>query len=281
MQAGQSGRMSLMQLLRDQRYHRPTLLAAGVCVFQQFSGINTIIFFSVDIFASCGLKSAVLATVLVGATNFVVTLMSASLVDHYGRKMLWIGSHAGCGASLAVLALTVAWKGGPRAFAVTARKLLRVCRHGAWWPHTLEMFRMTSQCARPHQSYACAISSVPADDWLCAGVTAAAPVCVVCMLTFISFFAIGAGPVTWIYVGEVLPPEIKGIAGSLATAANWGSNSCIAAFFPAAVSQFGLAPVYCAFAVFNALAVWFGSALMLETKQLHLHLIHARLLTSE
>jgi MFS transporter, SP family, sugar:H+ symporter len=113
----------------------------------------------------------------------------------------------------------------------------------------------------------------------CAGVEAAAPVCVVCLLAFTAFFAGGAGPVTWILVGEVLPSEVKGVAGSLATAANWGTNACIAAFFPLAVAAFGLGPVYLFFAACNVAAVWFGSAVMFETKMLHLDIIHRRVMS--
>jgi Sugar (and other) transporter len=107
--------LSLAQLATDSRYHRAAVLAIGVCVFQQLSGINTVVYYSDAIFAACGLQSAALATVVVGFVNVVVTLVSAGAVDHYGRKMLWVGSHAGCAASLAVLAAAIAWKGVPAA----------------------------------------------------------------------------------------------------------------------------------------------------------------------
>lgn len=97
------------------------------------------------------------------------------------------------------------------------------------------------------------------------------------MLAFVASFALGAGPVTWMYVGEILPPEARGAAGSLATAINWGLNACVAGAFPSAVAAVGLVPVYAFFAACNVAAVCFGAAAMLETKQLHLDVVHRRL----
>jgi hypothetical protein len=47
---------------------------------------------------------------------------------------------------------------------------------------------------------------------------------VVLMLVFVAFFAVGSGPVTWVLLAEVLPPNIKGPAASLATAAGWAGG---------------------------------------------------------
>jgi MFS family permease len=49
-------------------------------------------------------------------------------------------------------------------------------------------------------------------------------VLVVLMLVFVAFFAVGSGPVTWVLLAEVLPPNIKGPAASLAAAAGWAGE---------------------------------------------------------
>ena len=33
-----------------------------------------------------------------------------------------------------------------------------------------------------------------------------------CILAYVSFFALGCGPIPWVYLSEILPEEIKGNA---------------------------------------------------------------------
>jgi MFS transporter, SP family, galactose:H+ symporter len=101
----------------------------------------------------------------------------------------------------------------------------------------------------------------------------AAGICVVAMLAFVAAFALGAGPVPFIYVGEVLAPEIKGLVASTAMAANWLSNSAVAASFPMAVAAFGLVPTYGVYCLLNLVAVVFLSMFMPETAGLDMHAI--------
>ena len=96
--------MSPLTVFKHAQYRRSALLAVAVAVFQQLSGINTVIFYSTGILSTCGVDSPIYATVLVGAVNVLFTVVSAYLVDSAGRKMLLVLSHTGCGASLAVLA---------------------------------------------------------------------------------------------------------------------------------------------------------------------------------
>lgn len=99
----QEGTVSLMKVFSKAQYRRSALLAVAVAVFQQLSGINTVIFYSTGILNSCGVSSPIYATALFGAVNVLFTVVSAYLVDSAGRKTLLVLSHAGCGASLAVL----------------------------------------------------------------------------------------------------------------------------------------------------------------------------------
>jgi len=46
----------------------------------------------------------------------------------------------------------------------------------------------------------------------------------VALLVFVLFFGLGAGPIPWIYLPEVLPDEIKGRGASLGTCLNWVSD---------------------------------------------------------
>ena len=83
------------------------VLAVGVllAVFQQITGINTVIYYAPKIFLSAGYESAssaLLASVVVGFTNLIFTLLAIFTVDHFGRKPLLLIGLAGMGISFCV-----------------------------------------------------------------------------------------------------------------------------------------------------------------------------------
>ena len=76
-------------------------------MFQQITGINTVIYFAPQIFQAAGLSSAsvsILATAGVGAVNVALTLVSIRLIDQLGRRTLLLWSLGGMAGTLLVLA---------------------------------------------------------------------------------------------------------------------------------------------------------------------------------
>ena len=88
------------------RYRLPILLAIATGMFNQLSGINAILYYSNSIFAAAGFSqlSGSLQTVLVGAMNFVATLLGMSLIDKLGRKTLLLIGSVGTALCLAGVA---------------------------------------------------------------------------------------------------------------------------------------------------------------------------------
>ena len=71
------------------------LIGMAVAVFNQLTGINTIMYYSADIFRSVGFStdSAIWQTVIIGSTNLIATMIGMTLIDKVGRrKLLLIGS---------------------------------------------------------------------------------------------------------------------------------------------------------------------------------------------
>ncbi len=70
------------------------LLFIGIilAVFQQITGINTIMYYAPKIFANVGQSndSALFQTILIGGTNLIFTLIAIVLIDRLGRKLLII-----------------------------------------------------------------------------------------------------------------------------------------------------------------------------------------------
>ena len=63
-----------------------------VSVFQQFVGINVVLYYATDIFKGMGMSTnaSLMQTIIVGAVNLVFTVVAVLSVDHFGRKPLQI-----------------------------------------------------------------------------------------------------------------------------------------------------------------------------------------------
>jgi SP family xylose:H+ symportor-like MFS transporter len=72
----------------------PKLIAIGVmlAVFQQFVGINVVMYYGPEIFKNLGsgTSTALLQTLIVGGVNFLFTIVAIASVDKFGRKPLQI-----------------------------------------------------------------------------------------------------------------------------------------------------------------------------------------------
>jgi SP family galactose:H+ symporter-like MFS transporter len=87
---------------------RPKLLVAvGLAILQQITGINTVIYYGPQIFQLAGSGSAhaaLLATTIVGTVNVVLTIVAIVAVDRWGRKPLLYLGVGGMGVALVALA---------------------------------------------------------------------------------------------------------------------------------------------------------------------------------
>ena len=67
------------------------LVGIGLGIFQQFSGINAVMYYGPVIFESAGffpVKNAILATFCMGLINFLFTLITLFCIDKLGRRLL-------------------------------------------------------------------------------------------------------------------------------------------------------------------------------------------------
>jgi SP family galactose:H+ symporter-like MFS transporter len=102
-QQTESGRWA--DLLR--RQVRPALVVGlGLAIFQQITGINTVIYYAPKILQAAGFNSApgaILATAGVGVVNVGMTIMAMFLVDRVGRRPLLLVGIAGMILTLGAL----------------------------------------------------------------------------------------------------------------------------------------------------------------------------------
>jgi MFS transporter, SP family, galactose:H+ symporter len=93
--------------------HRQVRLALvvglGLAIFQQITGINTVIYYAPKTLQTAGFNSAsgaILATVGVGVVNVAMTIIAMFLVDRAGRRPLLLVGIAGMIVTLGVLGLS-------------------------------------------------------------------------------------------------------------------------------------------------------------------------------
>jgi sugar porter (SP) family MFS transporter len=86
------------------------IIGVALAVFQQITGINTIIYYAPTLLSSAGFgnSAALLANVVNGAVNVLMTIVAIRLLDRTGRRPLLLGGTAGMAAGMLVVALTFA-----------------------------------------------------------------------------------------------------------------------------------------------------------------------------
>lgn len=81
------------------------ILACGLQGIQQFTGFNSLMYFSATIFETIGFHNATAVSIIIAATNFVFTGVAICIIDKVGRRrILLVGMPCMC-ASLVVCAI--------------------------------------------------------------------------------------------------------------------------------------------------------------------------------
>lgn len=201
--------------LKRKRYWFPLTVGIGLLVLQQLSGINGVLFYSSNIFATAGIKSSNVATVGVGAIQVIATGVTTWLVDRTGRRLLLIVSTSGMTISLLIVAVSFFVKG-----------------------------------------------FVPEDSSLYSILGILSVVGVVAMVVT---FSLGMGAIPWVIMSEILPVNIKSLAGSVATLANW-LISFLVTMTANLLLDWSTGGTFIIYSVVSAFAVVFVSMWVPETK---------------
>lgn len=84
-----SGSAGLRELFSVKANRKGFLICVSLMFFQQFSGINAVIFFATQIFKSAGSSiEANVCSIIIGVVQVLMTFAAAALVEKAGRKIL-------------------------------------------------------------------------------------------------------------------------------------------------------------------------------------------------
>ncbi len=99
------------------------IIAAGIMFFQQFVGINTVIYYSPKIFLAAGFQgaeAAIAASVIVGVVNVLFTIISLFVIDRLGRRKLYFIGLSGIAVALVCMGLGFMLPGAGKWFLVVS-----------------------------------------------------------------------------------------------------------------------------------------------------------------
>nr|B4KR05.2 RecName: Full=Facilitated trehalose transporter Tret1 [Drosophila mojavensis] len=99
----QATQNTMLELLKRSNL-KPLSISLGLMFFQQLSGINAVIFYTVQIFQDAGSTiDGNVCTIIVGVVNFMATFIATVLIDRAGRKILLYVSNVAMILTLFVL----------------------------------------------------------------------------------------------------------------------------------------------------------------------------------
>ena len=112
------------------------LVGLGLGIFQQFIGINTVIYYAPTILQFSGFRSptiSILATMGVGAVNVAVTVVAVRLIDRVGRRPLLLGGLIPMALSLVAIGIAFDLQSGPVRWIAIASLIVYVGSFAISW----------------------------------------------------------------------------------------------------------------------------------------------------
>lgn len=90
---------------------------------------------------------------------------------------------------------------------------------------------------------------------------------IVCLLTYIAFFAFSQGAVIWVFIAEIFPNQVRAKGQTLGSVTHWIMAAIVAFIFPTLTEKLGGGNTFLFFAVMMVLQLIFVWKMMPETKR--------------
>jgi MFS family permease len=99
-------RAGMLTMVTNRTSRMALICSLGLMFFQQFSGINAVIFYTNNIFTAAGSDiDPVIATIIVGVVQTLATYVSSLLIEKAGRRILLLQSCIIMGVCLIILGI--------------------------------------------------------------------------------------------------------------------------------------------------------------------------------
>lgn len=286
-----SGQINIFNLWRTKSIRRGLVAGVGLQAFQQFVGINTVMYYSPTIIQLAGIASnqtALLLSLVTAGLNAIGSVVSMYFVDRTGRKKLLALSLCGVIVSLGFLS-AVFHESASHAPAVSASETSHFSGlscpdydDSAGW-NCMKCLKASPSCGFCASAQnkvfpgACLISNSTTQD-VCHGehrlwYTRGCPsktgwLAIVALALYIIFYSPGMGSVPWTVNSEIYPLRFRGICGGIAATANWVSNLIVSQSFLSLTDSIGTSWTFFLFGVLAVVGLFFVLICVPETKGL-------------
>ncbi|RWV84358.1 hypothetical protein GW17_00053929 [Ensete ventricosum] len=196
----------------------------------QFTGINTVMYYSPTIVQMAGFTSnklALLLSLIVAAMNAAGTIVGIFLIDRCGRRRLTLSSLSGVLISLLILS-------------------------GAFFLQPSKLNSGLCEVQTLHDTCGTSLG------WIA----------VLGLALYIAFFSPGMGPVPWAVNSEIYPEAYRGVCGGMSATVNWVSNLIVSQTFLSVVAVIGTGGTFLIIAGVAVVAFIFVALFVPETKGL-------------
>lgn len=289
----------------------PILLAILIAFFNQFSGINIILYFAPRLLRMAGMKDALMASVALGITNLIFTFVGLWLIDRVGRRsLLYIGSFGyilSLGICSYVFLTTPSFKiaaaaGDLSGSVATMEKLadFRARKQDARFfsnedAAKVEKDYTATQAALaavsrtkgytgteikiPENATVSEVKSIAsAAEKEAAGLLGSMNIVVlICLIGFIAAHAVGQGTVIWVFISEIFPNDHRAAGQALGSSTHWLCAAGLTLLFPIAMSHFEPGILFGFFCFMMVLQLIWVKTMVPETKGVKLEEMQAKL----
>ena len=208
--------------------YKPLIIGCTLMVFQQFCGVNAVLFFDSEIFSPAGFKDSNEVSLSVAGAMFVATGIGCIIVDKSGRKILLFSGGIVMGISLLLL--------------------------GVYF----DLARINSDIANKVSIFKEYSHTIPPDhiSWLA----------VLSAIIYIVMFSVGWGPLPWLLMSEIFSPRTRGFASGIVTLVNWSLVFVIAMSFKSMKNSMSPQGAFWFFAFISFLSALYTLFFVPETK---------------
>lgn len=208
--------------------YKPLIIGSMLMVFQQFVGVNAVLFYDSEIFSSAGFTNSNQVSLLVGGSQVVATAIGCLIVDRTGRKKLLFLSGMVMGVTLLLL--------------------------GVYY----DLASINNPKAKKVSIFGKYSHTVPEDQisWMA----------ILSVVIFIVMFSIGWGPLPWLLMSEIFPPRARGLACGMVTLVNWTLVFVITKTFDQMTKSLSLQGTFWFFAFNSFMSVLYTLCFVPETK---------------
>ena len=206
----------------------PMILALVMMFFQQFSGINAVVFNAQKIFEDSRVRNpALVTTFAIGGVQVMATFFGLLLTDVLGRRILLMAGGIIMASSMASMGMYAYLTNKP------------YCNPEA----TDRNANLTTGCVENLQ-----------------------PLAVTSMIIYIAGFSVGWGALPWLLSSEIIPMRVRGVGMGMATFANFSFAAIVTGGFEGYQQSVRPWGTFWSFGIICLLSVVFVALFIPETK---------------